>query len=186
MIGIDEVGRGPLAGPVVAAAVALPTGYRIRGVRDSKLLSRLQRNQLCHLIRHRALAVGIGWASHNYIDQQGLTAATRAAMCQALDSIQLDWDEIIIDGSFNYLSETYPVAQTVVKADIYIPAVSAASIIAKVSRDNFMIKASQIYPGYGFERHVGYGTKSHRRRLNELGPAPIHRLSFRPLWHLPV
>ena len=182
IVGVDEVGRGPWAGPLVAAAVAWPNGKSLRGLKDSKLLKRGTRASLASKIRSRASAIGIGWVSHTEIDRHGLTWANRVAMLRALNPIRIDKSELIIDGKFNFLAELYPHAQAIIKADSSVPAVSAASIIAKVARDNYMIKQAQEWPNYGFERHVGYGTRLHIEKLFEFGPCRLHRQSFKPIW----
>lgn len=178
IVGIDEVGRGSLAGPLVAGAVVL--GSPIQGLKDSKLLTRLQREKLDVIIRKKALSFGLGWVEPGELDEIGLTAACRLAMSQALSQITCNYDEIIIDGNYNFLSDKLKV-RTLVKADQLISEVSAASIIAKVARDNFMIKLAGQYKDYGFERHVGYCTRAHLLALNELGPCAIHRKSFMPV-----
>lgn len=182
IIGVDEVGRGSWAGPVVAAAVALPIGLRLPGVKDSKMLSATRRLVLAELIRRRALGIGIGWSRPDAIDRDGLTQAVRQAMLEAITNCAVTDTDIVIDGNFHYLKVTHPTAQPVIKADRSYPCVSAASIIAKVARDQFMIKMDRLYPGYAFAKHVGYGTPEHRSKLFELGPSPIHRFSFKPLW----
>jgi ribonuclease HII len=177
-VGIDEVGRGCLAGPLVAGAVVL--GPRINGLRDSKLLTRQQREALAARIERKALAFGVGWATAAEIDQLGLTAANALAMQRALDLITLEYDHIIIDGSYNYLRGN-PKAQTLIKADQKIKSVSAASIIAKVARDNYMRQQAELFPNYHFHRHVGYGTRLHREALQLHGICELHRLSFMPI-----
>lgn len=177
-VGIDEVGRGPLAGPLVAGAVVL--AEPISGLKDSKLLSKIQREKLDKIIRDEALAFGIGWATAAEIDELGLTSSCRLAMKRALEEITLDYDEIIIDGNYNFLSENQK-AKTLIKADALIPAVSAASIIAKVARDNYMVGLAEKFPGYGFEQNAGYGTVKHLAALAEFGPSNFHRFSFAPI-----
>lgn len=181
IIGIDEVGRGPWAGPLVAAAVALPLNCRIKGLKDSKKLNHLQRVELLPLIKRKAISIGIGWVDNAEIDKNGLTWANRTAMQRALAQFNFDYNEIVIDGSYNYLKDSYQLARAEIKADRRFPCVSAASIIAKVARDAYMQKLAAIYPNYGFEKHVGYGTKEHQTLLTEFGPSAIHRLSFKPL-----
>ncbi|MGH7239593.1 MAG: ribonuclease HII [Candidatus Saccharimonadales bacterium] len=178
IVGIDEVGRGSLAGPLVAGAVVLDRP--IRGLKDSKLLTRNQREKLDKTIRVKALALGLGWVGPSELDEIGLTAACRLAMSRALKQIICSYDEIIIDGNYNFLSSE-PRVRTLIKADQLIPAVSAASIIAKVARDNFMIELASQYENYGFEKHAGYCTKAHLLALNEFGPCAIHRKSFMPV-----
>lgn len=178
LVGIDEVGRGCLAGPLVAGAVVL--GPRINGLRDSKLLTRSQREVLAARIEQKALACGLGWVSAAEIDQIGLTAANTLAMQRALDCITCEYGQIILDGSYNYLRGN-PKVQTLIKADQKIKAVSAASIIAKVARDNYMRQQAKLFPNYHFHRHVGYGTRLHREALQLHGICELHRLSFTPV-----
>lgn len=180
VVGIDEVGRGCWAGPVVASAVILDTSKPIDGLRDSKKMTKSQRDAVAALVRENAQSYGIGWASAQYVDAHGLTQAVRHAMQQALDKISQTYSVVIIDGSFNFLADNLK-TETMVKADDSVPAVSAASIIAKVARDEFMAKQASVYPGYGFERHVGYGTAVHVAALRQLGPTPLHRMSYKPL-----
>jgi ribonuclease HII len=179
-VGIDEVGRGCWAGPVVAAAVLLDPLLLLEGLRDSKKMTKLQREIISKRIRVDAISYGIGWSSAQYVDEHGLTQAVRYAMQQALNQITANFDTVIIDGSYNFLSDTAN-TETLIKADSIVPAVSAASIIAKVARDNYMAEQSLIYLGYGFERHVGYGTALHSSALRQCGPTPLHRMSYKPL-----
>lgn len=177
-VGIDEVGRGCWAGPLVAAAVILERP--MRGLRDSKQLTKLQRKKLAERINRRALACGLGWVTPGEIDEFGLTVSTSLAIRRAIDQLDAEYDEIIIDGSINYLTDD-PKARAVVKADDTVPVVSAASIIAKVARDNYMASISDKYPGYGFDSHVGYGTALHLDRLKLHGLCELHRRSFKPV-----
>lgn len=184
IIGIDEVGRGPWAGPLVAGAVAL--SRPIDGLRDSKKLSKKRRQQLAATIKVEALACGLGWVTPAEIDAVGMTKAVTLAMERAVQSVLIDcpnYEQIIIDGNINYLPDN-PKATYLIKADDSVPAVSAASIIAKVARDKYMEDASLQFPDYGFEKHVGYGTAVHRDALQLLGPCPLHRMSFAPLKNL--
>lgn len=179
IVGIDEVGRGSWAGPVVAAAVGL--AQDIPGVKDSKLLSAKQRLKLAGQIKQQAVCYGIGWTTAREVDGVGLTIAVSLAMQRALAQIHSPFDEIIIDGNLNFLPDDSR-ATTLIKADMLIPSVSAASILAKVARDTWMqTEASQLYPEYMFERHVGYGTALHKKMLNLYGVSPIHRRSYRPI-----
>lgn len=180
ILGVDEVGRGCLAGPVVAGAVLL--ARPIVGVRDSKKLTRGQREKLDVRIRARAVAYGLGWAGVEEIDSLGLTAAVRLAMQRAVAAIgaEQEYDELIIDGNYNFLP-SHPKSRCVIKADDSVSAVSAASIIAKVARDAYMREAALTYPGYFFERHVGYSTGAHFQALRELGICQLHRRSFAPI-----
>jgi ribonuclease HII len=183
IVGVDEVGRGCLAGPVVAGAVILPEKFRRRKswlLKDSKLLTRGQRDAADKGIRGVALAVGLGWADAGIIDQYGLTHATRLAMRQALEQIAMDYEQIIIDGHYNFLNHD-PRSITLIKADSKVPAVSAASIVAKVARDNYMMEICQEYPDYGFDNHVGYGTRLHLERLKQYGVSTLHRRTFEPV-----
>lgn len=180
VLGVDEVGRGCWAGPVVAGAVLFDMPCRIRGLKDSKKLTKIQREQLDTKIRRKALAFGIGWASATEIDALGLTAAVRLAMERAVADIAEQYDELIIDGNYNFLPQ-YQNVRCVIKADDTVSAVSAASIIAKVARDTYMAEIASKYPGYAFERHVGYGTPAHREALQLLGACDLHRRLFTPI-----
>jgi ribonuclease HII len=177
IVGIDEVGRGCLAGPLVVGAVVLEK--RIRGLKDSKLLTREQREALDIKIRERALGIGLGCIPAADVDRLGLTKATQLAAEQALKQITCAYEEVIIDGNFNYLKDN-PKSRAVIKADMTVPAVSAASIVAKVARDNYMIEIAEKFPHYQFEKHVGYGTKLHREMLALHGTCELHRISWRP------
>jgi ribonuclease HII len=179
VLGLDEVGRGCWAGPLVAGAVVLDSP--IAGLKDSKLLSRLQRLRLSAEIELNAKAIGLGWVQPSEIDELGLTASVRLAMQRAVEQIKCAYDEIIIDGNLNFLSDNV-LARAIIKADNSIAEVSAASIIAKVARDNWMIKeATKLYPQYQFASHVGYGTKLHQKMLEMYGPCDLHRKSYRPV-----
>lgn len=178
VVGIDEVGRGAWAGPLVVGATML--GAAIPDIMDSKLLSKLSRWRLAKIIHSQALATGLGFVSAKEVDDLGLTAATSLACAKALEQINMPYGEIIIDGSINYLPRE-PLAKAMVKADAMIPAVSAASIIAKVARDEYMAQLAKIYPSFGFEKHVGYGTAAHRAALRQYGLTPSHRKSFKPI-----
>lgn len=178
ILGVDEVGRGCWAGPVVAGAVLLD--IPIPGLRDSKKLTKLQRERLDREIRLQAVDFGVGWVAPAEIDEIGLTAAVGLAMERAVANITQPYDKLIIDGNYNFLP-AIPVSTCIVKADDTIPAVSAASILAKVARDAYMGKAATEYPGYAFERHVGYGTLAHRLALQALGVCDLHRRSFAPI-----
>jgi ribonuclease HII len=177
-VGIDEVGRGCWAGPLVAAAVILD--QPIEGLKDSKLLSKSTRNKLSIEIKLMAKAYGIGWVQPKELDRLGLTEAVRLAMQRAMDDIDVDYDEIIIDGNLNFLSAN-PKSRALIKADNLVPAVSAASIIAKVARDDYMSEVAKNYADYGFEKHVGYGTRLHIERLKAYGLCDLHRRSFKPI-----
>lgn len=178
IVGIDEVGRGCMAGPLVAGAVLFDKP--MRGLKDSKKLTREQRTLFDAKIRKKALAYGLGWVMPAELDEVGLTHAVRLAMERALAAIESEYDKVIIDGNFNFLKHV-PKTETLIKADDLIPAVSAASIIAKVARDNWMIEAAKDHPGYGFESHVGYCTLAHRAAVATLGVSTLHRKSFAPV-----
>ncbi len=178
IIGLDEVGRGPWAGPVVACAVALRNS--IDGLKDSKQLSPKKRVKLDEIIRTEAEAIGIGWVPSYEIDELGLAEATRRAFVLAYKDINVVVDEIIIDGNINFLPNESN-ARAVIGADRKFPAVMAASIVAKVARDEYMVEMSAKYPGYGFESHKGYGTAVHKKAIDELGITPLHRRSFKPI-----
>jgi ribonuclease HII len=181
IIGIDEVGRGCWAGPVCVGAVALDDTSPIAGLADSKKLSAKKRAQLTPLIKQSALYVGIGWAPVEAIDKIGINGALRLAALDALRHLKGYSGplEIILDGRENYIGD--PRIQTLVDGDALVPAISAASIIAKVARDNYMTAMEACYPEYGFARHVGYGTAQHRTALMAYGPSRIHRMSFAPM-----
>lgn len=178
IVGIDEVGRGCWAGPLVAAAVILDKP--IKGLADSKVLTKTIRSALAVEIKSNAKAYGLGWVAPAFIDMYGLTLSVQRAMQQALAAIEMPYDSVIIDGNHNYLPNE-PRASFLIKADATVPAVSAASIIAKVARDEFMEMAAKGFPGYGFEQHVGYGTKLHLEQLQKLGVTDIHRKSYKPV-----
>lgn len=179
IVGVDEVGRGCWAGPVVAGAVLL--GKPIRGLKDSKKLTREQREAFDVKIRAKAKAIGIGWVSSAELDKLGMTKAVRLAMDRAVAQISEAYDEIIIDGNYNFLAHV-PNTKTMIKADDKIPAVSAASIVAKVARDTWMAtEAAKLFPLYGFESHVGYGTPRHRAAIETHGLCDLHRRLFAPI-----
>ena len=185
IVGIDEVGRGCWAGPVVAGAVLLPADFDAATpaawrLSDSKLLNKRQREAADLGVRQIALAIGLGWVDAATIDRVGITTAVKWAMERALEQISLVYDEVIIDGNYNFLSE-HAKTQALIKADASVPAVSAASIVAKVARDNYMAEMAANYPGYGFEKHVGYGTALHLERLKLHGVSQLHRRSFKPV-----
>ena len=178
IVGIDEVGRGAWAGPLVVGAVVLG-GAEVKGLTDSKKLTRRQRTVLDLEIRKRAAAIGIGWVSARHIDQIGLSAALKLAASRALGHIRHDYREIIIDGTIRLIDD--PRVTLMKKADLLVPSVSAASIIAKVARDNYMRHLDAVFPEYKFASHVGYGTASHQSAIRVQGVTPLHRLSFAPL-----
>lgn len=174
--GIDEAGRGPLAGPVVAAAVILPANFELSGLTDSKKLSEKQREAYYPLIREMALSVGVGVATAVEIDRINILQATLLAMQRALKRLQLTADFLLIDG-ITPLPVSLP-QQTLKQGDSRSLSIAAASVIAKVVRDRIMLAVDNQYPGYGFAGHKGYGTAKHRQAIAELGPAKPHRKSF--------
>lgn len=182
ILGIDEVGRGPWAGPLVVGAVVLGNTI-IDGLTDSKKLSKKRRELLDIVIREQASGYGLGWVTAGEIDEIGLSNALILATKRAVEQIATPYHEIIIDGTVNFLKDTNKgrYVTTIKKADLLISAVSAASIIAKVARDNYMKNQAELYPGYGFASHVGYGTVAHSMAIEKLGVTPLHRLSFSPL-----
>lgn len=182
IVGIDEVGRGPWAGPLVFGAVVLG-GAHIEGLTDSKKLSKKKREVLNEQILAHATATGIGWVPASELDQLGMSEALKLACRRALEQIDVPYQQIILDGTINFLSDTGkgPYVTTMANADLLVPSVSAASIIAKVARDRYMEEQDDIYPGYGFGSHAGYGTAAHREAIEKLGVTPLHRLSFAPL-----
>lgn len=174
--GVDEAGRGPLAGPVCAAAVILPRGKFIEGVNDSKKLSEKKREQLFSVIQNEAVSYGIGWASVEEIEEINILNAAMLAMKRAVDSLEKKADFAYIDG--NKVPDLDIPCTAVVKGDANSMSIAAASILAKVSRDRLMIQYSKQYPEYMFEKHKGYGTKIHNEAILKYGPSPIHRMSF--------
>lgn len=177
--GVDEAGRGPLAGPVVAAAVVLHPRRRIDGVRDSKLLTPLARERLADEIRGAALAWAIGVATVEEIDRFNILRASLLAMQRAVEALQPAADRAIVDGK--HLPPLRIPARAIVDGDATEPAISAASILAKTHRDALMRELDARFPGYGFAEHVGYSTPEHLQRLRELGPCAAHRRSFAPV-----
>ncbi len=174
--GVDEAGRGPLAGPVCAAAVILPSGLEIPGLTDSKKLTDKKRRELMPVIKEQALAYGIAFASHEEIDQINILQATFLAMERAMAQLRIRPEFALIDG--NRQKDFGINVETVVKGDSLSANIAAASVLAKVTRDDYMLQMAQQYPGYGFEIHKGYGTKAHYAALQELGPCVIHRMTF--------
>jgi ribonuclease HII len=182
--GVDEAGRGPLAGPVVAAAVILDDSRPVDGLADSKTLPEARREALAPLIRDRALAWGIGMAAAQEIDTLNILRATLLAMQRALAALAVEPGHVRVDG--NRCPSLVEIglactAEAVVGGDATVAEISAASILAKTSRDAWMRRAAQEYPGYGFERHKGYPTALHLQALARLGPCPLHRRSFAPV-----
>ena len=174
--GVDEAGRGPLAGPVCAAAVILPEHLQIPGLNDSKKLTDKKRRELFPVIQEQAIAYGIGLASESEIDEINILQATFLAMRRALEQLTVRPEIALIDG--NRETDFGLPVKTVVKGDSLSANIAAASILAKVTRDNLMMELAQKYPEYGFEIHKGYGTKAHYEALRTYGPCPIHRKTF--------
>lgn len=174
--GIDEAGRGPLAGPVCAAAVILPDHCEIPGLNDSKKLSDKRRRELFPIIKDSALAYGIAFASETEIDEINILQATFLAMKRALSELSLRPDYALVDG--NRETDFGLPVKTIVRGDSLSASIAAASILAKVTRDDWMIRLSEEYPGYGFEIHKGYGTKAHYEALDRMGACPAHRQTF--------
>ncbi len=174
--GVDEAGRGPLAGPVCAAAVILPPKLQIPGLNDSKKLSDKRRRELFPMIQQQAIAYGIAFADHREIDEINILQATYLAMQRALDRLQVRPEVVLIDG--NRAKNFGVPVQTVVHGDSLSASIAAASILAKVSRDDYMLQMAKVYPEYGFDVHKGYGTKAHYAALKAYGACPIHRMSF--------
>lgn len=174
--GVDEAGRGPLAGPVYAAAVILPIGAEITGINDSKKLSEKKREDLFNIINDTALSVSVGIADEKEIDEINILNATFLAMKRAVRGLAIPADYAIIDG--NRAPNTGITEETVVKGDGKVISVAAASIIAKVSRDRFMMKIAELYPEYRFDKHKGYGTALHYEMIKKYGISPIHRRTF--------
>ena len=174
--GVDEAGRGPLAGPVCAAAVILPPNAEIPGLNDSKKLSDKRRRELYPVIMEQAVAYGIGFADHKEIDEINILQATFLAMERAISQLSVKPELALIDG--NREKDFGIPVKTVIHGDSLSASIAAASILAKVTRDDLMLKMAEEYPQYGFEIHKGYGTKAHYQALAEYGPSPIHRMTF--------
>lgn len=174
--GVDEAGRGPLAGPVCAAAVILPEGVVIDGVNDSKKLSEKKRESLFDVIREQALSYSIAYATVDEIEEINILNATMLAMRRAIDGLDIKADYAMIDG--NKIPPIDIDAECIVKGDAKSMSIACASILAKVSRDRLLYKYAEEYPMYGFDKHKGYGTKVHREAILKYGPCPYHRKSF--------
>ena len=174
--GVDEAGRGPLAGPVCAAAVILPRNLEIPGLDDSKKLSDKRRRELFPIIKEKAVAYGIAFANHTEIDEINILQATYLAMERAINQLQVNPQLALIDG--NRAKDFGIPVETVVHGDSRSASIAAASILAKVTRDDYMLQMNEQYPGYGFDIHKGYGTKAHYAALTEKGPSEIHRMTF--------
>jgi ribonuclease HII len=179
MAGVDEAGRGPLAGPVVAAAVMLDPDAPIDGLRDSKQLTARTRERLAGEIRERALAWSLGWADAGDIDRINILQATLLAMARAVDGLPTCPHRVLVDGL--HCPELPCSVEAVVGGDKRFAAISAASILAKVTRDAEMVELDRRYPEYGFKRHKGYPTREHREALRRYGPCPVHRRTFAPV-----
>lgn len=174
--GTDEVGRGPIAGPVVACAVVLPKDVIIEGINDSKKISEKKREELSQEIKEKALALEIVEIDADYIDKINILKASQLAMAKAVANLGLPVDHIVIDGNQNIPIDIPQT--TIIGGDSRSISIAAASIVAKVYRDHLMVQFSETYPGYGFEKHKGYGTREHYESIQKLGPCPIHRRSF--------
>ncbi len=179
LAGVDEAGRGPLAGPVVAAAVILDDLNPVRGLADSKKLSAFKREELYHMIRERSLCFCIAEATVEEIDALNILEATMLAMRRAVQGLRLTPAKVLVDG--NRLPTLDVLAEAIVKGDAKIPSISAASILAKVYRDHWCHQLHSQFPLYGFDRHKGYGTPEHIQALRTHGPTPWHRRSFAPV-----
>ncbi len=182
VVGVDEVGRGPLAGPIVTAAVSLPLDRRpawLSAVRDSKQLGPGQRERLAPLIREGSRQWGLGWVQAAELDDLGMTNALRLACRRAIDQLRDSPDVVLADGRDDLRLNCR--TEMIVKGDATVASIAAASIIAKVARDRWMVELDERYPSYGFARHKGYGTAQHLAALRSLGPCPEHRRSFAPV-----
>jgi len=180
--GVDEAGRGPLAGPVIAAAVILRESHPIAGLADSKKLSAARREELAMLIREYALCWALGRAEVEEIDRLNILQASLLAMQRAVASLRKYPELVLVDG--NQPPELQCQVQTIVRGDVTVPAISAASILAKVARDAEMVRLDRAFPGYGLSQHKGYPTHAHMTALKTLGISPIHRRSFSPVRYL--
>lgn len=180
--GVDEAGRGPLAGPVSAAAVILDAARPIPGLNDSKKLTERQREQLAPVIRERALAWAVAWASVEEIDALNILQATLLAMRRAVLALPVSPPQVLVDGL--YCPQTGIPSQAIVKGDSKVAAIAAASILAKTARDELMLQLHQQYPAYGFDVHKGYPTAAHLTALRQHGVTDVHRRSFRPVREL--
>ncbi|HHU69755.1 MAG TPA: ribonuclease HII [Thermoanaerobacterales bacterium] len=177
VVGVDEAGRGPLAGPVVAAAVIFPKGIIISGIDDSKKLSPRKRELLYHKIKEKALYLNVEVVDEKYIDKYNILNASIKAIKDAVEGLEVTPDYVLIDGNDNNIFD-FP-HRCIVKGDSRSFSIAAASIVAKVERDKLMMKYDKIYPGYGFGKHKGYGTREHIKNIKEYGLCPIHRRSFK-------
>ena len=176
--GVDEVGRGPLAGPVVAAAVILPQNCKIKGLNDSKKIPKKKHEEIFQAVKEKALAIGIGVMDNHVIDQVNIYEATKLAMKEATTQLQLKPEHLLIDA----MELDLPISQTsIIKGDANSLSIAAASIVAKVTRDKIMANYDQKFPGYDFSQNAGYGTAKHLEGIAKLGITPIHRTSFEPI-----
>ncbi len=175
--GIDEAGRGPLAGPVVAASVILPENCQVEGLNDSKKLSEKKRKLIFQIIRQKAVAIGIGIIYENIIDQINILQAAKTAMVDSVFRLRCKPDFLLIDGNQKIPSMIPQL--TIIKGDALSASIAAASIIAKVTRDRMMVHYDGIYPQYGFSQHKGYGTQDHLKNISKFGPCKIHRKTFK-------
>lgn len=176
LCGVDEAGRGPLAGPVCAAACILPQGTEITGLNDSKKLSEKKREELYDMITEQAITFGIAFASVEEIESMNILNATYLAMNRAIEMLEPPAELALIDGNRNQAIQMP--SRCIVKGDAQCADIAAASILAKVTRDRYMLDMAELYPQYAFEKHKGYGTALHYSLLREYGPSPIHRMSF--------
>ncbi len=185
ILGVDEVGRGAWAGPLVVGACVLPDNRQISGLTDSKKLTAKKRQAIFDQLQAANISYGLGWVWPEQIDQIGLSVALKQATYEAVSQIKADYDQIIIDGTINFLADydQFDNISTLKKADLLIPSVSAAAILAKVSRDQYMIDLAKDskYQKYQFNKHVGYGTSLHCQMLDKYGVSDIHRRSFKPI-----
>ncbi len=177
--GVDEVGRGPLAGPVIAAAVILDEACPIAGLADSKTLSEKRREALAIQIRQHAIAFALGRADVEEIDEINILQASLLAMQRAVEQLPIAPHHVLVDGK--YCPQITCTAEAIIQGDKTVPAISAASIIAKIARDQEMREMDRLYPGYGFAAHKGYPTRAHQEALQRLGVTPIHRRTFAPV-----
>jgi ribonuclease HII len=175
--GVDEAGRGPIAGPVTAAAVILPPGFPVQLLADSKALSRARRLAAAAVVRDKAVAWSVGWATHEEIDELNIHRATLLAMARAIDGLTVSPDRVLVDG-LHCPPTRFPCA-AIVKGDATVPQIMAASILAKTSRDAWMEGYARIEPAYGFQKHKGYPTAEHRALVLRIGPSRIQRRTFR-------
>lgn len=178
-VGVDEAGRGPLAGPVVAAAVILPEQYVLEGLTDSKKLSEKKRVVLALQIKQQALAWSVAEASASEIDNINILQASLLAMQRAVEALNINPDRVLVDG--NYAPTLPQAVECIIKGDLIEPSISAASILAKQARDQMMLELDHVYPQYGFAQHKAYPTVQHRQALEQYGACKAHRRSFRPV-----